>query len=166
MLREPQRDMGRARSRRRGRSAQRGAVLAEFVVALVPLLTIFFVFVQISSIAAARIRFKHASVIAARCASVYSNKNKTCPECEGEGQAEVDAAVRAGLGSSSRGYSNISTTIDDRSSESDPYGLVTVTATASYQCGVPLGRVICGAGSAVTFTERKSLPHQGANYKP
>ena len=166
MLREPQRDMGRARSKTRSRSAQRGAVLAEFVVALVPLLTIFFVFVQISAIAAARIRFKHASIISARCAAVYSNKNKTCPECEGEGQAEVDAALSAGLGSSARGYSNLSTTIDDRSSESDPYGLVTVTATAQYQCGVPLGRVICGTSSTVTFPEKKSLPHQGANYQP
>ena len=99
-------------------------------------------------------------------AAVYSNKNETCPECEGEGQAEVDAALLAGLGSSSRGYSNVSAVIDDRSSESDPYGLVTVTATADFQCGVPLGRIICGTDSTVTFTERKSLPHQGANYKP
>ena len=97
---------------------------------------------------------------------MYSNKNKTCPECEGEGDAEVNAAIRAGLGSSARGYASIVATIDDRSSEGDPYGLVTVTSTADFRCGVPLGRIICGTGSKVTFTERKSLPHQGANYKP
>lgn len=151
---------------RRSRSAQRGAVLAEFVVALVPLLTIFFVFVQISAIAAARIRFKHATIIGARCASVYSNKNSTCPECESEGDTEVVEAIRAGLGSSAKGYASINATIDDRSSESDPYGLVTVSSSAEYQCGVPLGRIICGTSSKVTFTEMKSLPHQGANYKP
>lgn len=150
----------------RSKARRRGAVLAEFVVAIVPLLTVFFVFVQISAIAAARIRFKHAAVIGARCAAVSSNKNHTCPECKDDGEAEVNASVRAGLGSSATTYSNISTTIDDRSSERDPYGLVTVTATASYQCGVPLGRIICGADSAVPFTEKKSMPHQGATYQP
>jgi Flp pilus assembly protein TadG len=152
--------------RRTRRKRQRGAVLAEFVLVLVPLLTIFFVFVQVSAIAAARLRFKHAAVIGARCAAVYSNKNGTCPECQGDGEAEVNAAVRAGLGSTAASYASISATTNDRSSERDPYELVTVTATASYRCAVPLGRIICGTGSAVTFTERKSLPHQGANYKP
>ena len=57
-----------------------------------------------------------------------------------------------------------SATVDDRSNRSDPYGLVTVTVTGQYQCGVPLGKVICSGGS-VTFTERKSMPHQGALYK-
>lgn len=142
---------------------KRGAVLAEFVVALVPLLTIFFVFVQISAIAAARIRFKHAAVIGARAAAVFSNKGNNCPECSGDGTGEVNAAVRAALGSAGRTL-NASATVNDRSNRSDPYGLVTVTVTGTYQCGVPLGKIICGGGS-VTFTERKSMPHQGALYK-
>jgi len=168
MLREAQQVMraerGTTKAKRRGH--QRGAVLAEFVVAIVPLLTIFFVFVQISAIAAARIRFKHATIIGARCAAVSSNKNNTCPECKDDGETEVNDAVRAGLGSTAKVYSKIETTIDDRSSAEDPYGLVTVTATGSYQCAVPLGRVICGLSSAVVFTERKSMPHQGATYQP
>jgi hypothetical protein len=142
---------------------KRGAVLAEFVVALVPLLTVFFVFVQISAIAAARIRFKHAAVIGARAASVFSNKNDNCPECQGDGSGEVNAAVRAALGSQARSI-NASATVTDRSNRSDPYGLVTVTVTGQYQCGVPLGKIICNGGS-VTFTERKSMPHQGALYR-
>ena len=144
-------------------SDQRGAVLAEFVVALVPLLTIFFVFVQISAIAAARIRFKHAAVIGARAAAVFSNKGNNCPECQGDGGNEVNAAIRAALGTQGRTL-NASATVDDRSNRSDPYGLVTVTVTGQYQCGVPLGKIICSGGS-VTFTERKSMPHQGALYK-
>jgi hypothetical protein len=142
---------------------QRGAVLAEFVVAIVPLLTIFFVFVQISAIAAARIRFKHAAVIGARAASVFSNKNDNCPECQGDGSSEVNAAVRAALGSAGRNVTGVSAAVNDRSNRSDPYGLVTVTVTGRYQCNVPLGKIICGGG--VTFTERKSMPHQGALYK-
>ena len=143
---------------------QRGAVLAEFVVAIVPLLTIFFVFVQISAISAARIRFKHAAVIGARAAAVFSNKGDNCPECSGDGSGEVNAAVRAALGSAGRSMSGVSADVNDRSNRSDPYGLVTVTVTGRYQCGVPLGRIICGGGS-VTFTERKSMPHQGALYR-
>jgi hypothetical protein len=144
---------------------QRGAVLAEFVVAVVPLLTIFFVFVQISAIAAARIRFKHSAVIGARAASVFSNKGDNCPECSGNGESEVNAAVRAALGSAGRNMSGVSASVNDRSNRTDPYGLVTVTVTGRYQCGVPLGRIICGSGSSVTFTERKSMPHQGALYR-
>jgi hypothetical protein len=142
---------------------KRGAVLAEFVVALVPLLTIFFVFVQISAIAAARIRFKHAAVIGARAAAVFSNKGDNCPECSGDGTGEVNAAVRAALGSVNRNVTGVSASVNDRSNRSDPYGLVTVTVTGNYQCGVPLGKIICGGG--VTFTERKSMPHQGAIYR-
>lgn len=144
---------------------KRGAVLAEFVVAIVPLLTIFFVFVQISAISAARIRFKHAAVIGARAAAVFSNKNNNCPECSGDGAGEVNAAVRSALGSAGRSMSGVSADVNDRSNRTDPYGLVTVTVTGRYQCGVPLGRIICGSGGSVTFTERKSMPHQGALYK-
>lgn len=144
---------------------QRGAVLAEFVVAIVPLLTIFFVFVQISAISAARLRFKHAAVIGARAAAVFSNQGDNCPECSGDGSGEVNAAVRSALGSAGRNMSGVSAEVNDRSNRNDPYGLVTVTVTGRYQCGVPLGRIICGTGGSVTFTERKSMPHQGALYK-
>jgi hypothetical protein len=143
---------------------KRGAVLAEFVVAIVPLLTIFFVFVQISAIAAARIRFKHVAIIGARAAAVFSNRGDNGPECQGDGSGEVTAAVRAGLGSASRNVTGVSASVNDRSNRTDPFGLVTVTVTGNYQCGVPLGKIICGGGS-VTFTERKSMPHQGAIYR-
>lgn len=144
---------------------QRGAVLAEFVVAIVPLLTIFFVFVQISAIAAARIRFKHSAVIAARAAAVFSNQGNNCPECTSTGESEVNAAVRSALGSAGAKMQGVSANVTDRSNRTDPYGLVTVEVTGQYQCSVPLGRIICGTDSAVTFTERKSMPHQGALYK-
>jgi hypothetical protein len=151
-------------NRKNLRDDKRGAVLAEFVVVLVPLLTIFFVFVQISAIAAARIRFKHAAVIGARAAAVFSNKGDNCPECQGDGSGEVNAAVRAALGSTNSKITGVSAQVNDRSNRTDPYGLVTVEVTGRYQCGVPLGRIICGGGS-VAFTERKSMPHQGALYR-
>jgi len=144
---------------------QRGAVLAEFVVAIVPLLTIFFVFVQLSAIAAARLRFKHAAVVGARAAAVFSNAGDNCPECEGGGGDDVNQAVRAALGSTAPKFTGLAADVTDRSSRRDPYGLVTVQVTGRYQCSVPLGRVICGINGSVPFTERKSMPHQGALYR-
>ena len=144
---------------------QRGAVLAEFVVAIVPLLTIFFVFVQLSAIAAARLRFKHATVVAARAAAVFSNSGDNCPECQSDGSSDVNAAVQAALGSAGSKMTDVKAAVNDRSNRSDPYGLVSVEVSGKYQCSVPLGRVICGTKGTVTFTERKSMPHQGAIYK-
>lgn len=141
------------------RRDQRGAVLAEFVVVLVPLLTIFFVFTQLSAIAIAKLRFKHATVIGARAAAVMSNSGDNCPGCDGQGA--VGAGVRAALQGS--GVTVLTVNIQDSSNRDDPYNLVQVTVVGRYNCTVPLGRVICGP--MLPFTETKSMPHQGARYR-
>ena len=143
------------------RRDQRGAVLVEFVVVLVPRLTIFFVFTQLSAVAIAKLRFKHATVIGARAAAVFSNSGDNCPECSGSGQSEVNAAVRAALQGS--GVTVLSASVQDSSNRDDPYNLVQVRVTGVYNCTVPLGRVICGG--MLPFTETKSMPHQGARYR-
>lgn len=149
---------------------KRGAVLAEFVVAIMPLLTVFFVFVQISALSIAKLLVKHSAVVGARAAAVFSNKNDNCPECQGDGVAEVNGAVRSALVNWQDRFSSVNATVDDRSNRDKgdegfgPYGLVTVTVRARYQCKVPLGKMICPGGE-LTITEIKSLPHQGARYK-
>lgn len=155
---------------------QRGAVLIEFVVAVVPLLTIFFVFVQLSAIAAATLMVKHSAVVGARAAAVYSNVNDNVPEgCSDDGKQRIADGVRVALG---RWAPSITTEVEvtDRSSrwedsEEDsspnvdgPYDLVTVRVTAHYRCEVPLGRLICPRGSK-TIVQTKSMPHQGARYR-
>jgi hypothetical protein len=145
------------------RRDQRGAVLAEFVITFIPLMSCFFVFLQLSLVASARLRLKHAAVIGARAAAVFSNVNDNCPECCGSGQAEIEAGVRAAIGTPSN-LAVSSVEVNDQSSRNDPYGLVSVTVTGRYQCGVPLGKIICGE-STTTFVETKSMPHQGARYR-
>lgn len=144
---------------------KRGAVLAEFVVVLVPLLTTFFVFLQLSAMTVAKLRFKHGTVVAARAAAVFSNQRNNCPECSGDGRREIEGAARAGVGNNS-GIRITNVQIDDRStlddSQNGHYGPVSVTVTGSYTCGVPLGRIICTGMRP--WVEKKTMPRQGARY--
>lgn len=145
----------------------RGAVLAEFVVAIFPLLTIFFVFLQLSAIAAATLIVKHSAVIGARAASVLSNKNNNIPEAKGNGQADIETGVRNAMGPWANKMSSITVSVADQSSRNKDHGaydLVTVRVTATFRCNVPLGRAICPGGVKI-ITDTKSMPHQGARYK-
>lgn len=152
---------------------QRGAVLAEFVIAVVPLMMTFFGFMQVSKIFTAGLGVRHAAVIAARTASVYSNRANNNPGAEGDGRSQARQAAGAALGPwiSDGTISNVNVDVDDRSSRSDPYGPVQVQVTATYRCKVPMmGRIVCGGGSK-TITTRTMLgfsaqmPHQGAKYE-
>jgi uncharacterized membrane protein YgcG len=146
----------------------RGAVLAEFVVAIFPLLTIFFVFVQLSMLAISSLIVKHSAVVGARAAAVFSNQNQNVPElCGDNGTAKIEEAVRAAVGP---WQDRISTTVSvrDQSSRSEDdgvYDLVTVTVTARVRCAVPVGKIICGAGFTKQIVDVKSMPHQGARYR-
>jgi hypothetical protein len=146
---------------------RKGAVLAEFVVAIFPLLTIFFVFVQLSMLAVSSLIVKHSAVVGARAAAVFSNQHQNVPEqCGDDGQGKIDQAVRTALGPWQDRIST-SVTVRDQSSRSENdgvYDLVTVTVTAQVRCAVPVGKIICGGGTK-QIVDIKSMPHQGARYR-
>lgn len=147
---------------------QRGAVLAEFVLVLAPMLTMFFVFAQLSAMASARLMLKHSAVVAVRAAAVYSNTGDNVPEASGSGGGDVTSAAQAALGTWNRSFTGVSTTVNDTSTRGDDdnqYDLVTVTVSATYRCEVPLGKIICGAGGTRAMQDTKSMPHQGARYR-
>jgi Flp pilus assembly protein TadG len=145
---------------------KRGAVLVEFVVAFVPLMTVFFVFVQLSQLAVARLIVKHSAVVGARAAAVYHNEHTNVPEmCADNGKAKVDSAVRAAVGHWSDRITTTTNVSDSSNRDSNGmYNLVTVRVNAVVRCRVPLGRLMCPGGVAL-MTDVKSLPHQGARYK-
>lgn len=153
------------------RTDTRGAVLAEFVVAIFPLLTVFFVFVQISALSIAKLLVKHSAVVGARAAAVFSNQHNNCPECSGgDGQGAVNLAVRSALVNWQSKFTSVTATVEDNSSREigdnqgyGPYGLVTVRVRAVYKCEIPVGKIICSGGT-VTIRETKTMPHQGARY--
>lgn len=167
------RERSRGRPHGEGRSSWRalrrdkkGAVMAEFVIAIVPLFITFFSFVQLAKIATARLVVKHGTIIGARAASVISNAHDNTPDAKDDGQADVKASVKAGMRpwTTDGSITSVDVTVDDQSSRSNPYGWVTVTVKATYKCRVPLGVFACG-GSTKTLEETYRMPHQGARYR-
>ena len=144
----------------------RGAVLAEFCIALVPLLTMFFSFVQLSRISAARLVVKHSAIVGARAAAVVSNANNNNPGSgSGSNAGDVESAVQAALGPWwKKSVSKVDVAINDSSTREDPYGWVEVKVTATYACNIPMGSIACG-GKTKQLIERFRMPHQGASYE-
>jgi Flp pilus assembly protein TadG len=156
-------------SQRQGRELLRGtkgAVLAEFVIAIVPVLITFFSFVQLSKLATARLVVKHSTIVGARAASVISNVHNNTPDAKNDGKADITNSVRSAMGPwiAKGSIAAINVTVDDQSSRSDPYGWVTVTVRATYVCKVPMGFLACG-GLTKTLEESYRMPHQGAIYE-
>lgn len=159
-LLEKLREMGSCLSTKTDRKGTRGAVLAEFTIAAVPLLTMFFTFTQAAFAYTANMMLQHAAMTGARAAAVILPPN---PGNVGT-EADVDAAVKAALGRWATSFPTIQvkTTPAPR-----PYELVTVEVTATYKCGVPLGgRVMCGGDALLPMKPiRVQYPNQGAEYQ-
>lgn len=146
------------------RKDERGAVMVEFLVALMPLMITFSTSVQLTQIAAANLVVKHAAVVGARGAAVNSNGNQNTPEVTGDNHELVEQTVLYALGPWIRTMEKVDVQIDDRSSCDDPYGMVSVSVSAQYRCSVPFGgRLVCGSGKH-SIQQAMSFPHQGARY--
>lgn len=152
---------------------QRGAVLAEFVIAVVPLLMTFFGFMQVSKMFTASLGVRHAAIVAARAAAVYSNRANNNPGADGDGASQAKQAAGAALAPwiSDGSISNVNVEVDDKSSREDPYGPIQVQVTVNYKCRTPMmGRIVCGGGSKQISTRTMlgfsaQMPHQGAKYE-
>lgn len=146
---------------------ERGAVLVEFLVALMPLMITFSSFVQLSQIATARVVVKHATIVGARAAAVMSNKNHNTPDQKGDGATDIKEGVNAALGPWVRTMKQVDVEVDDQSSCSDPYGMVSVTVKADYRCSVPFGGfLLCGtSGGKHSIAYKIGFPHEGARFK-
>lgn len=146
---------------------ERGAVLAEFVIAFVPIMTMFFTFVQLSQLATAKLVQEHGAIIGARAAAVYTNEHKTNPTFK---EGMHDAEVKQGVLNAMKPFidngqiSGVNVTVEDESSESDPYGWVSVEVTATYHCKVPMGQLACGGRTKQLKAVKMKMPHQGALY--
>jgi Flp pilus assembly protein TadG len=153
---------------RRLRRDSKGAVLAEFCIAIVPVLTTFFSFVQLSRIATARLVVKHSAIVGARAAAVITNGANNNPgQNQGANDDQVTNGVKAALGpwwTKSGGITSVNVTVNDTSSRSDPYNWVEVKVSATYACKVPMGFIACG-GPTKRIEESYRMPHQGAIYE-
>lgn len=142
------------------------------MVALVPLLTMFFVSLQTMQLATARLVIKHATILGARAGAVFANTKGITPDQPvGVNQDKIENAVMGALGPYSKSIT-VKVTVDDKATCQNPFGPVTVKVEATTRCIVPLGQSICLAGKragtprpSVIFTDSVTMPHQGARYK-
>lgn len=138
----------------------RGAVLAEFVIALMPMLLAFFVFLQLGQVYVASLMTRHAANMGARAAAVIlppNPGNVGAPE-------DVDLAVHKAYGVFDKEFARV---VIEKTPAPAPFELVTVEVRAQYICHVPLGsRIVCGADGVVDMPPIVArFPNQGAKYR-
>jgi Flp pilus assembly protein TadG len=137
----------------------RGAVLAEFVIAILPILVMFFTFAQLAHAYTASLMLRHSAFMGARAAAVILPPN---PGDVGSPE-DIDRAVKLSLGNWEESFENLDIT---KTPAPAPYELVTVEVRASYKCRVPLGRLACGADSLMDLSPIVArYPNQGARYE-
>lgn len=160
---------------------KKGAVLAEFIIAFVPMMNMFFCFTQYAQTAIANLVLRHAATAGARAAIVTygscetNQGNEDCASFnpganieQGETPERIirDATVITLAGWADKFDAiNIDYRTGTTAGFADPHGIVRVTVRGSYRCDTPLARYIMCAGGHVQMTEYAELPLQGALYK-
>lgn len=158
----------------------RGAVFVEFLIAFMPLMTIFLSLCELTRYSAARVAVQHAAGIGARACAVTGDPNPTAGPALDGSKADVDTAVQYALkpwtgAAISIGNFNLpvrgaTLKVDPAdcttaASNADPYGSDTVTVKATYKCSVPIAKALVCSGGSKQISVTSSYPHQGATYK-
>jgi hypothetical protein len=148
----------------------RGAVLAEFIIAFMPIMTIFMCMVELIHYFTMREIVYHAASATARACAVIDDPNGLQP-----GGAAIngpqDDARKAGewaLNPWKDNYLLTNVEVSCKNEEpKDPYGEDTGHIKATYHCVVPIAKnMVCpGGGSTKIIDVTSSFPHQGAKYK-
>lgn len=130
-----------------------GAVLVEFVVALVPVLIVFFSIAQLSALGYTSLLVKHAAFVAARAEAVVH------PGMSDSGsEGDVTAAANLVLARLPVGAHVTSALAPAQSQDMN-----TTTVRVDVPCSVPLGNlIVCGGGTTHTMTAQASFPNQGS----
>jgi hypothetical protein len=159
---------GRARepSPRRG---IRGAVLAEFIIAFMPICAMFLCVCQLSRLAIARLVVMHAAEVSVRaCAVIYDPDPGHDAKLDGPDSDVQTAAhmVMQSFGGGPNGSDELTITDPtcNHSGEANG-GTDTVKISADYHCTIPLAeKIVCSKGDHY-WTTQAQFPHQGAEYK-
>jgi hypothetical protein len=155
----------------------RGAIYVEFLIAFMPILTMFLGIVQIADLHQARLIVSHAAMVGARAAVVVIPddgqfyENSQPGTVDGKRKQAIVKAVSIPL-RASRSITELRVTFPTTAGGSDDkttYGrddLVRVKVEARYQCRVPLvNRMVCPDKSSTrTMTAEAALPNNGADY--
>lgn len=144
----------------------RGAVLAEFAIAFMPIMTIYLTMLELSHYFVIREVVIHAANVTARACAVVGPVNDAPPGVNGPiddakaaGEWALQPWIKSGLN-----IKNIKVECL-QGDAADQYAEDSGHITADYKCTVPVAKVIiCGNGTKpIDITS--SFPHQGAKYK-
>ena len=157
----------------------RGAAYVEFIIAIVPMLILFWGLMQLNGLLLADLVVRHAATHAVRAAIVCDSDEH--PQDAGELAAPKGCAYEAAKMTLSAiksftppGGSEPSFSLQVSGASPDGNAPVTVTLRADYHCQVPLAGFVCGFASAgapsgdrvrvAMLTRKATLPNQGAGY--
>jgi Flp pilus assembly protein TadG len=155
--------------------ARRGAVLAEFAIAFMPICAMFLCVAQLSRLFIARLATYHAAELAVRACAVIQKPDPghdASPPLDGQDTdvqkaAAIGMAAFGGDGLTNYGGTEMSITAPQCNfvGKESNGGTDEVTTTATFNCMVPLAsRIVCG-NAPKTWDIKVRFPHQGANYK-
>jgi Flp pilus assembly protein TadG len=158
--------------------SDRGAAYVEFLIAVVPMMILFWGIMQLNGLLLADLVARHAAVHAVRAAIVCDSQvghPQSAEELEAPGGCAYEAAKLALSAVRSFGAPDFSVRIEGASRHGN--APVTATVIATYRCQVPLASsLLCtglisdeGGGSAargvLKLTRKATLPNQGAGYE-
>jgi hypothetical protein len=160
-------------------ASEKGSAYVEFIIAIVPMLTVFWGIMQLNGLMLADLVARHAAVNAVRAAIVCDSQKNHVQE-EGtltkEGGCAYDAAKMTLSAVKSFGEPEPEFAVRVEGAEEHGNEPVTATVFATYHCQVPLaGAILCGGlmhdeggGSrrgALVLRRSATLPNQGASYE-
>lgn len=146
---------------------KRGAVLAEFAFAFMPVCTMFLFVVQFSRFEMCRLASYHAANVAARACSVINvggdEINPGGDKMNGP-ETDADKAARQVL----KPFLGKEMALDEDvkcAHAGTANGTDTVNVKATYTCDIPVAKKLMCPSGTHTWTVTAKMPHQGAKYK-
>jgi hypothetical protein len=152
---------------------RRGAAMVEFVVILVPLMTLFLSMIELSRLAIAHLLLERAAGMAVRACAVVKDQPANCGAEASEADSLIERAAKEGL----RPWDDKNVLVDAVECRTKkPSGEDTLQIRARFRCTVPIAReILCSAprdparpGAAALATRAVAASaryaHQGAGY--
>jgi hypothetical protein len=138
--------------------------MVEFILILVPLMTLFLSMLELSRLAIASLLLERSAGMAARACAVMKDQPKNCD------MAPADPLIRLAASEGLRPWTDTNVALDAvECRTTKPSGADSVTLRAQFRCAVPIARhIVCSSqGStapsrAINATARYA--HQGASY--
>lgn len=159
---------GNRRSKSSLLKGTRGAVLAEFIIAFMPIMTIYLTMLELAHYFVIREVVVHAANATARACAVVGPNDAPVGGGKNGGIADAQAAGEWALKpwkASGNNVQNIKVECTQADPAQDPAGKTSGHITADYSCSVPIAKLIACAGGPKKIDVTSSFPHQGAKYK-